>query len=135
MMPNPVLLYIEDDPLSRQVMHMLLTRGMGMTQVSIFENSESVIDKLVALPEPPDLILLDIHMKPHNGFEVLEMLRADERFQSAKVVAVTASVMNEEVKLLQTAGFDGALAKPIDPESCPTFIQRILNGQRVWQIT
>jgi CheY-like chemotaxis protein len=80
------------------------------------------------------VIFLDIHMTPYDGFTVLKMLRSHERYRQAKIVAVTASVMNEEVELLKAAGFDGALAKPIDPEFCPEFIKRIISGERVWHV-
>ncbi len=46
----------------------------------------------------PDVILLDIHVKPYSGFEMLEMLRKMNGFVDVPVVALTASVMNEEVQ-------------------------------------
>ena len=47
----------------------------------------------VARAEQPDLILLDLQMPVKNGFEVLHELRADERFRSTPIVALTASAM------------------------------------------
>jgi len=44
------------------------------------------------------------------------------------VVALTASVMNEEIQQRRTAGFDGCLAKPIDVDEFPHSLARILEG-------
>jgi CheY-like chemotaxis protein len=125
---------VEDDEFSRTVMELLLMRGLGFTQLTIFEDSSNFISKIEALSLKPDLIFLDIHMKPDDGFALLTMLRSHEGYSDTKVVAVTASVMNEEVKLLKAAGFDGALAKPLDIEFCREFIKRTINGERVWHI-
>jgi CheY-like chemotaxis protein len=132
---EPVILYVEDDSFSRQVMEFLLVRGMNFQSVTIFDTSEDFMNKLVALPEQPELIFLDIHMQPFDGFQLLAMLRAHADYQSARIVALTASVMNDEVDQLRQAGFDGVLAKPIDQSTFPDSIQRILNGERIWNVT
>ncbi len=73
-------------------------------------------------------------MEPYNGFEMLAMLRQSQRFSDTPIVALTASVMNEEVQQLQTSGFDGCLAKPIDMDTFPDTLYRILNGEHIWRI-
>ena len=73
-------------------------------------------------------------MKPLDGIELLAMLRGDPQFSQSKVVALTASVTNEEVSLLKNGGFDGAIAKPLDIAMFPDLIARIINGEQVWYI-
>jgi two-component system cell cycle response regulator DivK len=131
---DPMFLYVEDEPFSRQVMEILLSRAMGYQKYCIFDNSEQFIERVKALPCKPDLIFLDIHMKPYNGFELLKMLRQHPDYEQTRVVALTASVMNEEVDMLKRAGFDGAIAKPIDQQSFPRIVERILTGEEVWNI-
>jgi CheY-like chemotaxis protein len=87
------------------------------------------------LPQKPFLIFLDIHMQPHDGFTLLDMLRSHEHYRDTRIVALTASVMNEEVERLKKAGFDGVLAKPIEQRTFSEFLKRILNGERVWSVT
>jgi len=41
---------------------------------------------------------------------------------------------NEEVSLLKSSGFDGAIAKPLNIEVFPDLIARIINGEQVWYI-
>jgi CheY-like chemotaxis protein len=133
-MTNPNVLYVEDDPLSREVMDALLRRGMGNQNVTIFDSSDQFIERLRKLSPVPDIIFLDIHVEPIDGFEMLRQIRNEDKLQATKVVALTASVMNEEVKMLREAGFNGVLAKPVDAELFPKAMQRILDGEQVWII-
>ncbi len=134
MVQQPVFLYIEDDPLSREIMEMMI-RTLGYTDLTLFDNSEKFAERIEALPSWPDVIFLDIHMKPHNGFEMLETLRLHPVLASRRIIAVTASVMNEEVARLRASGFDGAIGKPLDYEHFASLVEKVLNGERVWHIT
>jgi len=129
------ILYLEDDPASRHVMSLILTKAAGITTYAIFENSANFMDRLNNLVFKPDLFLLDIHVPPHDGFQVLQMLRTDTQHRTAKVIALTASVTNEEVDQLRAAGFDGAISKPVDHRQLPRLLERILNGESVWSIS
>ncbi len=131
---QPSFLYIEDDPLGREIMEMIL-QSLGYTRITMFENSQSFMERMEALPSLPDVVFLDIHMKPHDGFEILETLRQHPLLASRVIVAVTASVMNEEVDRLRTAGFNGAIGKPLDFENFSDLIAQVLVGQAVWHIT
>lgn len=133
-MQDPTIVYFEDDELSREVMRACLTRGLGYHSVHIFEDSVDFEAKLAQLTSTPDVIFLDIHMEPIDGFAMLTLIRHYEACRATKVIALTASVMNEEVKVLKEAGFDGVVAKPIDYDTFPNVLHRILNGEQVWHI-
>jgi CheY-like chemotaxis protein len=133
-MSDPVFLYFEDDTLSREVMRVCLTRGMGYHNVLIFEDSANFEERLNSVGPMPDVIFLDIHIEPVDGFEMLRLIRQSETYQSTKVIALTASVMNEEVKMLREAGFDGVIAKPLDYDTFPNVLHRILKGEQVWHV-
>ena len=62
------------------------------------------------------------------------MLRKDPQFKCSKVIALTASVTNEEVSLLKSCGFDGGIAKPLNIDAFPDLITRIINGEHIWYI-
>jgi CheY-like chemotaxis protein len=128
-------LYVEDDPLSREALKIVMTRVMGVKHLHIFEDSTDFMARVQALPTIPDLFMLDIHMVPHDGFEMLTMLRADPAYAQACVIALTASVMNEEIAMLKDRGFNGAIGKPIDVAQFGALIQRVMHGETVWHIT
>jgi|SRR3990167_5565376 len=60
----------------------------------------------------PDLILLDIMMRPPDGFEVLRRLRSDPDMSSIPVMFVTAKVRYEDILAGYNEGADYYLTKP-----------------------
>src|SRR5262249_22670055 len=98
-------LYVEDDQFSRDVMRILMENALGVQKLFVLESSDRFLERLLELPVKPDVIFLDIHVKPIDGFTMLKMLRADPMHQHSKMIALTASVMNEEVAKLRLAGF------------------------------
>lgn len=135
MSENVTILYVEDDPTSRKVMEMILKYQLKYTDFNIFADSQDFSARLNALPTPPKLVFLDIHVQPIDGFAMLEIIRQHADYQNTIVVALTASVMNEEVDKLEQSGFDGAIAKPLNKDAFPELVQRILRGEKVWHIT
>jgi two-component system sensor histidine kinase/response regulator len=133
-MTQPHFLYVENDELSREVMKTLLVRGLGYNQLTMFENSADFAERLTRLAQVPDVIFLDIHMEPMDGFSMLQLIRHQADFNAVPVVALTASVMNEEIRHLRDAGFDGVIAKPINYDTFAGALQRLLSGQQVWNI-
>jgi CheY-like chemotaxis protein len=127
--------YVEDDALSREIMETLLISLIGVKNLLMLPDSANLISRLDTLETPPHFILLDIHVKPHNGYELLKMLRQHPTYQSCKVLAVTASVMSNEVNQLKAGGFDGAIGKPLDMATFPDLIRRLEAGESVWQVT
>ena len=130
----PAVLYVEDDEMSRIVMQIILVDQMNLSQVVIFEDSTNFVARIEQLPFTPDIIFLDIHMEPIDGFQMLQLLRNHARFSPVTVVALTASVMNEEIDRLRDVGFDGVIPKPIDLENFPYLLDKLLNGESVWRI-
>jgi len=127
-------LYVEDDASNRKVMQLIMQKAMNVNDLAIFENSNDFMTRVKALPQIPQVALLDIHVRPYDGFTMLEMLRADPDYQNTKTIALTASVTNEEVEKLRTSGFDGAISKPLRVSTFPGLLIRILNGEKIWHI-
>ena len=125
-------LYVEDDALSQQVMGMLVTKLLGYNNLTIFKDSQNFEERLNALPTPPDVIFLDIHIQPYNGYELLRMIRANSRYDNAIIIALTASVMSNEVETLRQAGFKNLIGKPINAITFPKYVNELLAGRSVW---
>lgn len=62
----------------------------------------------------PDLILMDIQLPGMSGIDALKVLRSNSATAAIPVVAVTASVMQQDRKQITEAGFDGYIGKPIN---------------------
>jgi two-component system cell cycle response regulator DivK len=68
----------------------------------------------LGLEHRPDLVLMDIQLPDIDGVEVLDRLRADERFSSVPVLALTAQAMEGDRERFLAAGFDDYLSKPVN---------------------
>ncbi|MGH9632487.1 MAG: response regulator [Bryobacteraceae bacterium] len=62
---------------------------------------------------PPDLVVLDLHMPALDGFAVMEDLRKNPRYASMPVVALTASAMQGDRERALAAGFVDYMTKPV----------------------
>jgi two-component system cell cycle response regulator DivK len=83
----------------------------------------------LAAERKPDLILMDIQLPGMNGIEALKVLRADPATSAIPVVAVTASVMQQDRTLITEAGFDGYIGKPINIKEFLHNVQSALAGK------
>jgi len=63
----------------------------------------------------PDLVLLDLHMPPPNGFEVLRLLRSKEVTRSLPVIVFTANGDEENAAASFELGATDYLNKPFTP--------------------
>ena len=131
---TPVFLYVEDDYASRQVMKILITRILGFPNLTLFENSQDFVGRVQTLNPAPNVIFLDIQMKPYDGYAVLKMLRDMRPFADATIVAMTANVMSHDVEQLKAVGFNALIGKPIVKDVFPQLVERILAGEAVWYV-
>ncbi|MCP4130155.1 MAG: response regulator, partial [bacterium] len=88
------------------------------------ENGHEAIE-LVKLYKP-GLVLMDIKMPVMDGFEAAQILKNDDALKAIPIVAVTASVMEENEKMVLETGFDGYLKKPISKQDLLSELIRFL---------
>jgi CheY-like chemotaxis protein len=77
----------------------------------------------------PDLVLLDINMPKKNGFEVLEAMKKDPRWQSLPVIMLTTSHREEDVVRAYEKGACSYIHKLIDLDQ---FKQLIKQFEHYW---
>ena len=68
----------------------------------------------LAIENKPQLVLMDIQLPGMNGIDALRVLRGNADTAAIPVIAVTASVMQQDRKLIMDAGFDAYVGKPIN---------------------
>ncbi|MBV9234149.1 MAG: response regulator [Candidatus Eremiobacteraeota bacterium] len=68
------------------------------------------------------LVLCDILMPGMDGYEFARRFKADPSVSHTPLVAVTALAMPADAHRIRTAGFDGYIKKPIEPQ---TFVAQI----------
>jgi two-component system cell cycle response regulator DivK len=105
-----LILIVEDnDKNLKLVRDVLQVKGFATIEAGTAEEGIQL-----AASRKPDLILMDIQLPGMSGIEALKHLRSDKATASIPVVAVTASVMQQDRKLITEAGFDGYVGKPIN---------------------
>ena len=114
---NLRILLIEDDPMNIELFESALaTDGHEIViERDGLAGEERASDRF-------DLVLLDIQLPKKNGLEVCRSLRA--RGLSMPIVALSASVLPEEIARTKSAGFDVFLAKPISPRDLRDAVRR-----------
>ena len=106
------ILVIEDNQENLELMTYLL-KVFGHITMSADDGNRGLE---TAQREHPDLIVCDIHLPGTDGYEVVRQLKADPSLSAIPVVAVTALAMVGDRAKGLASGFDGYIAKPIDPE-------------------
>jgi two-component system cell cycle response regulator DivK len=105
-----LILIVEDNEKNMKLVRDVL-QVKGYTTLEAITAEDGI---RLAQERNPDLILMDIHLPGMNGIEALGVLRADPATASIPVIAVTASVMQQDRKLITDAGFEAYVGKPIN---------------------
>lgn len=102
------ILIAEDMNSNRQVIKGLLqTKNLEIIEA---ENGQDAIQKTES--ENPDLILMDINMPILDGYEASKILKTRDKFKNIPIIALTALVMNSDIKKINEY-CDDYLKKPV----------------------
>ncbi len=80
--------------------------------------------------DPPDLVISDIMMPQVDGYQFLQRLRDDERFQALPVVFLTARGMTTDRIQGYEAGCDAYLPKPFEPDELVAIVKNLLSRRQ-----
>ncbi len=114
------VLIIEDNPANMLLMAYLL-KAFGHEPLEASSDRRGL--ELAAEAEP-QIILCDLQLPGLDGYEIAHRLKVDVHLKSVPLIAVTAYAMVGDREKALAAGFDGYIAKPINPE---TFVGEIEN--------
>ena len=116
------VLYVDDREDARiLIATMLRQHGAEVTAI------ESVEDALARIAtETPDVVITDLAMPVHDGYELLASIRADARFRAIPVLALTAQGRVEDEARAKEAGFEAFLRKPIESDELAAAVDRAI---------
>jgi signal transduction histidine kinase/DNA-binding NarL/FixJ family response regulator len=121
--PPRRILVADDEATNRDVLRELLA-PLG------FEIEEAIngVECLEhCMRRPPDALLLDLQMAPIDGFEVTRQLRERPATHGLKIIAVSASVFEDDRQHAIGAGCDDFLPKPFTEEQLLDVLGRALD--------
>lgn len=105
------VLYIEDNPANIKLVAQILGRR---PHIHLLTAHTPELGIELALARRPELILLDINLPGMDGYQVLEIFKADARLKAIPVVAITANAMSRDIERGKAAGFVDYLTKPLN---------------------
>jgi CheY-like chemotaxis protein len=114
------LLIIEDNEQNFYMMRFLLEKN-GFEVIGAKDGREG-IEK--ALQENPRAILLDIQLPEMDGYAVAAELKKHRQLDGVPIIAVTSYAMVGDRERILTAGANGYIEKPINPD---TFVDQIIS--------
>ena len=115
------ILIVEDDLAVRDSMAEFVTMTGFDCQVA--SSAEEAIDILKTTGI--QVVITDIMMPGMDGYEVMQRIRAEERWKRLPVLALTAKAMKGDREKCIAAGASDYLSKPVDPD-------RLFSMLRVW---
>ncbi len=119
------LLVIDDHPLFRKAVLQLVDMAGDFTVVGEASNGPDGME--LAQKLQPDMILLDMNMKPMNGIEVLKVIKSWG--MDSRVVMLTVSDEASDLVAALRAGADGYLLKEMEPEDLLAKLKEAAAGQ------
>ena len=109
---RPMRVLVAEDNAINQIVARGTLEKLGM-KVELVSNGAEALRKLEGdAAKKYDLVLMDIQMPVMDGFEAVATLRADRRFDSLPVVAMTAHAFTAERDKCFSLGMQDHIAKP-----------------------
>lgn len=118
---KPILL-VEDHP-DDEFLTLNTLRKNRMTNVVVTHEGQEALEYVFARAAEVgdtagnpklDFILLDLKLPKMDGFEFLEIIRADERTRTIPVIILSSSQQEKDVNRSRSLGVSAYLNKPLD---------------------
>jgi two-component system, sensor histidine kinase and response regulator len=110
------ILLVEDNEMNQQVATEILESAGAIVTIAN-HGGEAVKILTQGDQQPPfDVVFMDLQMPEMDGLTATKLLRADSRFKSLPIIAMTAHALVEERERCLAAGMNDHVTKPIDPD-------------------
>jgi len=127
--PRYRLLVVDDKPINCQLLIKLLVPfGFDVREAA---NGREAVD--IYTEWQPDLIFMDLRMPVMDGYEATQHIKAAPGEKPCPVVAVTASVLEEEKAVVLEAGCDDFIRKPFKDGEILEAIARHLGAEFIYE--
>jgi|GEM_PF-3405408 len=121
----PSVLVVDDIAVNRD----LISRALNPFGFNITEASSGKQAVELFKSQRPDIILLDVVMPEMGGIEATRIIRQMDESSHTKIIAITASAMEDEVQAILNEGADGVLRKPIQIDELLQNLSKFANVQ------
>jgi CheY-like chemotaxis protein len=110
------VLVVDDNQINRLLINKVLIRW-GVT-ADFAENGLQAVEK-IENNHNYDVVLMDIYMPEMGGLEATNVIRSkpEAYFKELPIIALTASMLVNEVDDMEKAGMNDYILKPFDPKN------------------
>jgi len=124
---NINVLVVDDNQINRLLINKILTKW-GAT-IDFAENGLQAVNK-VETHKNFDVVLMDIHMPEMGGLEATRVIRskADPYFKQLPIIALTASMLTNQMGQIEDAGMNDYILKPFEPKTLFEKLSRYQKG-------
>jgi CheY-like chemotaxis protein len=128
---NKKILLVDDNPNNLDILgHILQHANMKTVKLQRGKLVLPAIKEAFQDNDPFDLCILDIQMPDMNGADVAKLIRADPHPHVAGLPLLAfSSSTGKRTSMIEVAGFDGFLPKPIYRHKLLTMMKRLLAGE------
>ena len=102
------VMIVEDEPNIVESLSFVFSREGWDVAAAL--DGDTAIDRL--LSEPPDILVLDVMLPPHSGFEVLKRVRSEPGLRHLPVIVLTAKGQEKDRHTALRLGADAFVTKP-----------------------
>jgi DNA-binding response OmpR family regulator len=120
---TPTVLIVEDDEHISQVLRFMLER-QGYQVVHMADGRAA--SQHVTTASPPALVLLDVMLPYVDGFEIVQLIRAQAAWQEVPVLMLTAKNTERDTVRALDAGASDFIIKPFQPQELLARVRRYL---------
>lgn len=116
------VLYAEDNVVNIELVRQVM-RMRPQWRLEVAYSGQDAIS--MALRDPPDLLLLDMHLGDMGGLDVSDVLARHAYTAHIPRVALSADVLPDHIREARTHGFVDYLTKPLDVERLLRLLDRV----------
>jgi two-component system alkaline phosphatase synthesis response regulator PhoP len=104
--------------------YMLKREGFDVT---VARDGQEALDAIARAR--PQLVLLDVMMPRKSGFDVCQVLRADEANRDVRILLLTAKGRDDDVAKGLALGADAYMTKPFSPKELLLKVRELLERE------
>jgi CheY-like chemotaxis protein len=123
------ILIVDDKPINRQLLVKLLSPlGFDLKEAANGQEAIAVWDEW-----EPHLIFMDMRMPVMDGYEATKYIKSTTKGNATAIIALTASVLEEEKAIVLSAGCDDFLRKPFKEQIIFDALNKHLGVQFIYE--
>ena len=108
------MLLVEDNDADVLFFRRALGRTRPDAPLQVATNGVAAIEALAGGAPLPSLVLLDLKLPRMSGLEILEWMRTQPRLEGVRVVVLTSSSQESDIRRAYELGASGYIVKPVD---------------------